>query len=96
MDSPGFPVITKGNTIRVVVPLFRMNHQTNFKFDAVTAYMQVNASKADLPMLGVYTVYSVASGKLSLPYQVSKLARVISISNHLKFNPYGNDLAKKS
>lgn len=72
MDSPGFPVITKGNTIRVVVPLFRMNHQINFKFDAVTAYMQVNASKSDLPMLGVYTVYSVASGNLSLPYQVSK------------------------
>lgn len=72
MDSPGFPVITKGNTIRVVVPLYRMNHQTDFKFDAVAAYMQVNASKADLPMLGVYTVYSVASGNLSLPYQVSK------------------------
>lgn len=72
MDSPGFPVITRGNTMRVVVPLFRMNHQTNFKFDAVAAYMQVNGSKSDLPMLGVYKVYSVASGNLSLPYQVSK------------------------
>ncbi len=72
MDSPGFPVITKGKTIRVVVPLYRMNFQTDFKFDAVAAYMQVNASKTDLPMLGAYTVYSVASGNLSLPYQVSK------------------------
>ncbi|NRB51846.1 MAG: hypothetical protein HRU41_29510 [Saprospiraceae bacterium] len=72
MDSPGFPVITKGNTIRVVVPAYRMNHRTDFSFDAVTAYMQVNGSKKDLPMLGVYSVYSVASGDLSLPYKVSK------------------------
>lgn len=72
MDSPGYPVITKGHTIRVVVPAYRMNHQTNFKFDAVTAYMQVNASNADYPMLGVYAVYSVASGDLSLPYTVSR------------------------
>lgn len=72
MDSPGFPVITKGKTIRVVVPAYRMNHRTDFSFDAVTAYMQVNGSKKDLPMLGVYAVYSVASGDLSLPYKVSK------------------------
>lgn len=72
MDSPGFPVITKGKTIRVIVPAYRMNHQTDFSFDAVTAYMQVNGSKKDLPMLGVYAVYSVASGDLSLPYKVSK------------------------
>ncbi len=70
MDSPGFPVITKGNTIRVVVPAYRMNHQKNFNFDAVTAYMQVNASDSRYPMLGVYAVYSVASGNLSLPYKV--------------------------
>lgn len=72
MDSPGFPVITKGRVIRVVVPAYRMNHQTEFSFDAVTAYMQVNGSKKDLPMLGVYAVYSIASGDLSLPYKVSK------------------------
>ncbi len=72
MDSPGFPVITKGKMIRVVVPAYRMNHQTDFSFDAVTAYMQVNGSKPDLPMLGVYSVYSIASGDLSLLYKVSK------------------------
>ena len=72
MDSPGFPVITKGNTIKVVVPLYRMNHRTDFKFDGVAAYMQVNTSKEDLPLLGVYSVYSVASEDLSLPYTVSK------------------------
>lgn len=71
MDSPGFPVITKGSTIKVVVPLYRMNNRTDFNFDGVAAYMQVNTSKEDLPMLGVYNVYSVASGDLSLPYKVN-------------------------
>lgn len=71
MDSPGFPVITKGKTIKVVVPLYRMNHRKQFNFDAVTAYMQVNTSKTDAPLLGVYSVYSIASGDLSLPYTVS-------------------------
>ena len=70
MDSPGFPVITKGHSIKVVVPAYRVNHQTSFSFDGVAAYMQVNTSKEDLPMLGVYEVYSVASGDLSLPYKV--------------------------
>lgn len=72
MDSPGHPIITKGNKIRVVIPAYRMNNKTNFNFDAVTAYMQVNASNPDYPMLGVYAVYSVASGDLSLPYTVSQ------------------------
>ena len=72
MDSPGFPVITKGQTIKVIVPAYRMNFKTQFQFDAVTAYMQVNASQEDLPMLGVYTVYSIASGDLSLPYRVER------------------------
>jgi len=71
MDSPGHPVITDGNVIRVVVPAYRMNNKTQFNFDAVTAYMQVNASNPDYPMLGVYSVYSIASSDLSLPYTVS-------------------------
>lgn len=71
MDSPGFPVITKGKTIKVVVPLYRMNNRKQFNFDAVTAYMQVNTSNTDAPLLGVYSVYSIASGDLSLPYTVS-------------------------
>jgi hypothetical protein len=32
--------------------------------------MQVNTENMDKPMLGVYKVYSVASGNLSLPYTV--------------------------
>ena len=72
MDSPGFPVTTKNNTIQVIVPDYRIQDQTDFKFDAVTAFMQVNTSKENLPMLGVYNVYSIASGDLSLPYKVEK------------------------
>ena len=72
MDSPGFNVVISKDKISVVVPAFRVNHKTSFNFDAVTAYMQVNTSDADYPMLGVYAVYSVASGDLSLPYTVKK------------------------
>ena len=72
MDSPGFQVITQGNTIKVVVPDYRMNNNTDFSFDGVAAYMKVNTNgeAEDKPMLGVYKVYSVASGDLSLPYKV--------------------------
>jgi hypothetical protein len=70
MDSPGFAVITKGNSIKVVIPDYRMNNQTAFKYDGVAAYMIVNTSLEDKPMLGVYDVFSVMSGDLSLPYTV--------------------------
>lgn len=76
MDSPGFQVITSGNTIRVVVPDYRIHNNTDFSYDGVAAYMQVNTNGdgghggGDKPMLGVYKVYSVASGDLSLPYKV--------------------------
>ncbi len=70
MDSPGYPVITKSNTIKVVVPDYRMNNRTDFSYDGVTAFMKVNTSNENLPMLGVYEVFSVASGDLSLPYKV--------------------------
>ncbi len=72
LDSPGFSVFNMGNRITAVVPSFRINEQIEFKFDAVTAYMQVNTSDPDLPMLGVYKVYSVLSGDLSLPYSVER------------------------
>ncbi len=74
MDSPGYNVVTKGNTIKVVVPKFRINNVTDFSFDGVTAYMQVNTAwkKNNLPMLGVYAVYSIASEDLSLPYKVQR------------------------
>ena len=71
MDSPGFSVVLQRNTLKVLVPAQRVNNKKNFKFDAVAAYMQVMKSPKH-PMLGVYKVYSVLSGKLTLPYQVSK------------------------
>ena len=72
MDSPGYPVTTKGNSIRVVVPDYRINDNIDFSYDGVAAFMKVNTSNEDLPLLGVYDVYSVASGDLSLPYKVKR------------------------
>ncbi|WP_276483863.1 hypothetical protein [Paraflavitalea pollutisoli] len=79
MDSPGFQVVTEGKAIRIVVPDYRVRFKTNFKFDAVGAYMQLytgegggHASDGKMPMLGVYKVYSVLSKKLTLPYQVKQ------------------------
>jgi hypothetical protein len=71
LDSPGFGIATDGDTLRVTVPAYRVRDETSFRFDAVTAYMEVNTSDDSRPMLGVYEVYDVASGDLSLPYQVS-------------------------
>lgn len=70
LDSPGFEVLLKDNTLSVIVPTERIRHQADFKFDGVTAYMQVNTSNDNFPMLGVYKAYSVSSGNLSLPYTV--------------------------
>lgn len=70
MDSPGYPVTTRDKAIRVVVPNYRINNRKDFKYDGVAAFMRVNTSVEGLPMLGVYQVYSVASGDLSLPYTV--------------------------
>ena len=78
MDSPGYQVVTKGNLIRVIVPDYRISNKTDFSFDGVAAYMQVNTGSggshgsSDMPMLGVYKVFSVASGNLSLPYRVQQ------------------------
>lgn len=74
MDSPGFPVVTQDNAIRVSVPVYRVNSKTDFSYDAVTCYLEVSAPEGgmsmDKPMLGVYNVFSVLSKSLSLPYKV--------------------------
>ncbi|MEL6989473.1 MAG: hypothetical protein AAGK97_16800 [Bacteroidota bacterium] len=70
IDSPGYSVLIEQNSLKILVPGSRINHKTNFNFDAVTAYMEVNTSDNNRPMLGVYEVYSVSSGDLSLPYVV--------------------------
>lgn len=79
MDSPGFGVTTRGRAIRVLVPASRIRSEGSapaFKYDAVTCYMRVSAPKeghaagAAVPMLGVYEVFDVLSGDLSLPFTV--------------------------
>ena len=70
MDSRGYPVKTHGNSMKVLVPDYRINNQTDFSYDGVTVFMKVNTSLDNVPMLGVYEVFGVASGDLSLPYKV--------------------------
>ena len=65
MDSPGFSIISQKNTLKVLVPAQRVNRNTEFNFDGVTAYMEVNTSDKNRPLLGVDRVYSVRSGDLS-------------------------------
>ena len=72
LDSPGFSVVLKGDRLKVVVPLDRVGGRSDFSFDAVTAYMEVNTSDESRPLLGVYHVYGVLSGDLSLPYRVTR------------------------
>ena len=72
MDSPGFSVVSQENTVKVLVPAQRVNRRTKFNFDGVIAYMEVNTSDRNRPLLGVYQVYSVRSQDLSLPYQVQQ------------------------
>lgn len=69
LDSPGHGVAERGNTIRAIVPASYVRNKTKFQFDGVTCYMQVNTSCMARPMLGVYEVYSVASGDLGLPFK---------------------------
>lgn len=71
MDSPGYSVAGSGsNCLRVFVPAQRVNNKKNFNYDAVSAYMQINTSDKEKPLLGVYQVYSVLSKDLSMPYTV--------------------------
>jgi hypothetical protein len=70
LDSPGFPVTLREGTVQVVVPAPRVGDETAFNFDAASAYLQVNTSDPERPMLGVYDVYGVLSGDLSLPFTV--------------------------
>ena len=74
LDSPGFNIVVRDDTLRVVVPAYRVSNNIDFRFDAVTAYMEVNTSDPDRPMLGVYKVYDVASAELSLPFEVNSSA----------------------
>ncbi|SHE60523.1 hypothetical protein SAMN05443144_102132 [Fodinibius roseus] len=71
LDSPGFPVVFDDNMLSVVVPAQRVSNETSFNYDGATAYMEVSTEKGQ-PMLGVYKVFKVSSGDLSLPYSVQQ------------------------
>lgn len=71
LDSPGFPIQLNEGSLRVIVPGPRIAAEPDFSFDAATVYLQVNTSDPNRPMLGVYDIYGVLSGDLSLPYTVS-------------------------
>lgn len=70
MDSPGFSVVTNNDNLKVLVPAQRIDNKKEFNYDAVSAYMEVNTTDEKRPLLGVYEVYDVLSGDLSLPYKV--------------------------
>ena len=70
MDSPGYSVVINEDKLVVLVPAQRVDHKKEFNYDAVSAYMEVNTSDENRPLLGVYEVYGVLSGDLSLPYTV--------------------------
>lgn len=70
MDSPGFSIVKRGNTFKVLVPANRINNRRFFRFDAVTAYMEVSLDP-EAPLLGVYEVFDILSDDLSLPFGVS-------------------------
>lgn len=70
MDSPGYSVVTNDDNLKVLVPAQRIDNKKQFNFDAVSAYMEVNTTDEKRPLLGVYEVYDVLSGDLSLPYNV--------------------------
>jgi hypothetical protein len=71
VDSPGFPVQLRGQTLRIVVPAERLRVDPEFNFDAASVFLQVNLSDPSRPVFGVYDVYSVLSGDLSLPFAVN-------------------------
>ncbi len=71
LDSPGFYVVFRDQALKVAVPAQRVNNKKAFNYDGVAAYMEVS-TEGNTPMLGVYAVYEVLSGDLSLPYSVQK------------------------
>jgi hypothetical protein len=74
MDSPGFQVVIKDHTIKVVIPSYRVNNRIDFNFNAMTCYMTYNVSDPNLPLLGIRNIYYTAadSDKTALPYSVKK------------------------
>ncbi|MET1080709.1 MAG: hypothetical protein ABWY06_22085 [Pseudomonas sp.] len=66
IDSPGYELSVGEDAARIRVPLAALGFPTSFKYDGVTAALQVNADLHN-PLLCVSSVWDVASGDLSLP-----------------------------
>ncbi|ARU57051.1 hypothetical protein OLMES_3007 [Oleiphilus messinensis] len=66
LDSPGYEPNLSGKEVTVNVPMKDLGFPDTFKFDGVSAGLQVNAN-AHNPLLCVTKVHDIASGDLSLP-----------------------------
>ena len=71
IDSPGYALSFSKTALHVEVPIGTISNKANFKFDAVTAVLEVNASIHN-PLLCVTDVKDIASGDLSLPGKIQK------------------------
>ena len=56
LDSPGFTILEKGNKLHVIVPVNAVKRRSDFSADALTAYLEVDASGAT-PLLKVERIY---------------------------------------
>ncbi len=71
LDSPGMSPIIKGATVRITVPV---QGAENINFDALAAKLQVH-EQGKAPLLCVTGTYKVASGSLTLPGVIKKVAK---------------------
>jgi len=70
LDSPGFHLFVQDNKLKVIVPAQRINKLTGFKFNGLTAEMNVDLSGSG-PVLRVNKVIDNLAGDSSTPYSVS-------------------------
>ena len=57
LDSPGFSILEKGTKLHVIVPVNAVKRRTDFTTNALTAYLEVDASGVS-PLLKVERIYS--------------------------------------
>ena len=65
LDSPGFTILEKGKKLKVIVPANAVKRNKTFTTSALTAYLEVDASKA-APLLKVERIYSQFSPAFSV------------------------------
>ncbi|MEW6990976.1 hypothetical protein AADZ91_09840 [Colwelliaceae bacterium 6441] len=65
LDSPGFTILEKGNKLHVVVPANAVKRRADFTSNALTAYLEVDAS-GDSLLLKVERIYDQFSSELNV------------------------------